>query len=170
MEMSKKSPFISLPIRKLSKVEKSLYKKANLVVKGKVFQIALGTVSSLASYDGRSRPLILHADIIRKIELGHGKIVLENLIISINDWDYILKNVDGNKDKINLIKKIPHTPYFLTVGANRINGFFIVTHYESRPKKHNTLKNLLRNKGDFLENTEEAALSHLQLSRDETAS
>jgi hypothetical protein len=166
----KKTLFHSPAIRALNNNEKIIYTKVKLVLEGKKKQNTIAILPTYASHDNKSRPLILHTDIVFKIEHGHGNIVLENLIINANNWDYIIKNVDGNKDKINLIKSIPNTSYFLTIGANRINGFFIVTHYESRPKTHNTLKNLLHNKGDSLENTERTALPHLQLSHNETAS
>lgn len=168
--IDKKSLFKTSKLRKLNHNEKILCKKVHLLLQGKRRKATIGIVPDFASYDGKSRALILHIDIVNKIEHDHGKIVPENIIINANDWDYVIKNVNGNTDKINLIKIIPNTPYFLTIGANRINGFFIVTHYESRPKTYNTLKNLLRNKGDFLENIERTALLHLQPSHSVTAS
>jgi hypothetical protein len=168
--IGKKSLFKSSSIRKLYKNEIVLYTKVNLLLQRKRQKATIAVIPDFVCHDGKSRALILHIDIVNKIEHDHEKIVLENLIINANDWDYIIRNVDNDKDKINLIKMIPDTPYFLTIGANRINGFFVVTHYESRPKTHNTLKNLLHNKGDSLENIERTALPHLQLSHNVTAS
>lgn len=166
----KKSPFKSPPIRELNEIEHKHRSKVHMVLKGKRKKVVIAVLPESISHDGKSRPLILHKDIVLKIQNDHGKIPLENLIINANDWDYAIKNVNGNKYKINLIKVLPNTSYFLTIGANRFNGFFTVTHYESRPKTHQTLKNLLHNKGDSLVHIERTALPHLQLSHNETAS
>lgn len=166
----KKSLFKSPVIRELYENEIKQRTKVRLVLLGKRKKAIIAILPELISHDGKSRPLILHKDIVMKIENDHGKIILENLIINANDWDYVIKNVNGNKDKINLIKILPNTPYFLTIGANRFNGFFTVTHYESRPKTDQTLKNLLHNKGDSLVHIERTALPYLQLSHNETAS
>lgn len=166
----KKTLFISPSIRELNSAENYYKEKINLMTKCDLITCVISLLPSFVSQDNKTRPLILHKKIIEKIEKSHGNITFENLIINANNWDYVIRNVEGNIDKINLIKIIPDTSYFLTIGANRVNGYFVVTHYESRPKKINTLKNLLKNKGDSLNHIGEAALSHLQLSQDETAS
>lgn len=160
---NKKSRFISKPIRKLNTVENYYKYKLYSMIKHDLKICTLSLLPDFVSNDGKRRSLILHKNIIAKIENSHGEIVIENLIINANNWDYVIKNVEGNIDKINLIKLIPDTTHFLTIGANRINGYFVVTHYESSPKKSSTLKNLLKNKGDSLNHIGEAALSHLQL-------
>jgi|GEM_PF-2836806 len=167
--MLKKSLFQTPPLRGLHQNEEILYAKVNLLLCRKRRKSLVAILPEFVSYDNKSRPLFLHVDIVNKIERDHGKIILENLIINANSWDYVVKNVDGNKDKINLIKKIPNTTYFLLIGANRVNGFFIVTHFESRSENIDKLKNLLQ-RGDFLTSIEEAALSHLQLPHSASAS
>lgn len=159
----KKSLFISPVIRELNTEENYYKQKIELMLVDDLIVCTISLLPSFVSHDGKRRSLILHKNIINKIDKDHGKMILENLIINANNWDYVIKNVEGNIDKINLIKIIPDTPYFLTIGANRVNGYFVVTHYESRPKKINTLKNLLKNKGDSLNHIGETALSHLQL-------
>lgn len=167
--MLKKSVFKTPVLRKLHKNEKVLCKKVNLVLLRKRKKATVAILPDFVSHDNKSRPLFLHVDIVNKIERDHGKIILENFIINANNWDYVVKNVDGNRDKINLIKKIPNTTYFLLIGANRVNGFFTVTHFESRSENTGKLKNLLQ-RGDFLTFIEEAALSHLQLPHSASAS
>jgi hypothetical protein len=154
---NKKTIFKSEVIRTLNTQEKYYNDKLILLLGAFVEETIITILPSFVSYDNKNRPLIINKDIIKKIENNHGKIISENVIITANDFDFIIKNVDDNKDKINLIKIIPNSPNFLTIGANRINGFFIVTYYESRPKKINTIKNLLLNKGDSLNHTGGAA-------------
>lgn len=136
-------------IRKLNKNESIYMQRLKLLIDDELDEIIISILPIFASYDYKIRPLIFNKNILHKIEVNHGKIIPENLIINANDWDYIIKNVDGNRDKINLIKMI-NDRHYITIGANRFNGFFVVTHYESRPKKINTIKNLLINKGDSL--------------------
>jgi hypothetical protein len=159
----KKSEFISKELRELTDTEQYYKYKISSMFKEDLKICTLSLLPAFVSNDNKRRSLILNHSIIKKIERGHGKIIIDNLIINANNWDYVIKNVEGNINKINLIKLIPETTHFLTIGANRINGYFIVTHYESSPKKHSTLKNLLKNKGDSLNHIGEAALSHLQL-------
>ena len=159
----KKSAFISNPIRELTATEDYYKQKINSMIAYNTKMCTLALLPSFASNDDKRRSLIFKQEILNKIENDHGKIIVENLVINANNWDYVIKNIEGNKDKINLIKMISNTKHFLTIGANRINGYFVVTHYESSPKKRGTLKNLLKNKGDSLNHIGEAALSHLQL-------
>lgn len=93
--------------------------------------------------DGKERPIILSKDIIDKIEYDHGKICLENLIVSIHEWEYAVMYPYKNIDKINLIKCIPDSYNYLVVAANRNNGFYIVTHFETKSKNDKNLKRLL---------------------------
>lgn len=90
------------------------------------------------------------------VSSDHCCLPLENFAITANDWDFIVKNVDGNPDKINLIKTIPGTSDFFVIAANRNNGFFLVTYFEYRAKNGKELKNLLQNKGDSLNKLGEA--------------
>lgn len=166
---AKKSLFTSLTIRELNTTENYYREKIKSMLLGDFEACTISMLPAFVSNDEKSRSLILKKEIINKIQNDHGRIIYENLIINANNWDYVIRNVEGNVDKINLIKIIPDTPYFLTIGANRVNGYFIVTHYESRPKKINTLKNLLKNKGDSLNHIGETALSHLQLPQNKAA-
>jgi hypothetical protein len=120
-------------------------------------QSVIGKLPGFASLDNKKRNLILSKGIVQKIERDHGNIIFENLIISVNDWDYIIKNVDKNKDKINLIKLIPDSSNLFLVGANRINGYFMLTYYEIIGGKKDKLKSLLL-RGDSLNNTGGAAV------------
>lgn len=165
----KKTLFIIPVIRELNNTENYYKEKIKSMLLSGFEVCTISMLPAFVSNDGKSRSLILKKEIINKIQNDHGNIIFENLIINANNWDYVIRNVEGNVDKINLIKIIPNTSYFLTIGANRVNGYFVVTHYESRPKKINTLKNLLKNKGDSLNHIGETALSHLQLPQNEAA-
>jgi hypothetical protein len=147
---NKKTIFKNVIIRTLNEQEEYYKNKLELLNNENIEESVLAILPTFISNDGKVRPLILNKQIVKKIKTGHGEFILENIILTANDFDFVIKNVDGNKDKINLIKLIPKSPHFLTIGANRINGFFTVTYYESRPKKINTIKNLLQNKGDSL--------------------
>ncbi len=151
-----KTQFITKQIRLLKNKELAyLSRLKSIVLTSNTNCIA--TLPSYASFDNKSRNLILSRNIIKKIERDHGSVVLENLIINANDWDYVIKNVDQNQDKINLLKLTPYNTILL-IGANRINGFFMLTHYEIiNNRKKDKLKNLLK-RGDSLNNTGGAAV------------
>lgn len=150
--VEKKTQFISTKMRDLTPEEVPALNKVNDIISGKSKTEVIAHTPDFASFDNKERPLILSKEIVAKIK-NHGDLVPENLVINANNWDYLIKNVDGNRDKINLIKKIPGTDNFLILGANRDNGFFTVTHYEVQARNSNKLKNLLVKKGDALDNT-----------------
>lgn len=56
-----------------------------------------------------------------------------------NQPDYIIKNVDGKADKINIIKKIEWTNDFVLIGADRQNGYFILSNYEVKSRNSKRL-------------------------------
>jgi hypothetical protein len=148
-----KSPFISLPIRRLTVKEKYLEYTAKMIIVGKIDEGSIGTVPPFVSSDGMARELIFNNKMANKIQIGkdaHGEIPTENFIINANDWDYAIKNAKGNPGKINLIKSIPGSDNFLTIGANKVNGYYVVTHFETISKNSNELKNLL-SKGDVID-------------------
>ncbi len=139
----KKSLFISKQIRDLNNKEKRYNKKLKKLL-NKDSQIEnIGYISSNLSHDNKERPLILSREIVDKIEFDHGPICSENMIINIHDWGYATTNVLGNPDKINLIKNIPDSDNYLLIAAIRINGFFVLTHFETEAKNGNNLKRLL---------------------------
>ena len=160
---------MSPQIRKLSTKEMRFYIKAQKVCNKQVPKATIAKLPAFVSQDGKKRSLILTRMIIEKIENDHGKIGIENLIINANDWEYVIKNVDGNPDKINLIKTIPGSYNLVTIGANRANGFFMVTHYETSTRSPNKLKNLLQNRGDSLDHTGGAAVPSFATFSEETA-
>ncbi len=169
-KLTKKTIFNHRAIRTLNSTELQFHTKLLNTVLGQEPFSVISHLPKFVSHDDKSRPLILHIKIIEKIENDHGKIIFENVIINANDWDYVIKNVDHNPDKINLIKLIPGTNNLLTIGANRDNGFFMVTHYETQTRSPYKLKNLLQNRGDSLDNTGGAAVPSFATSSEEVAS
>lgn len=145
-----KSKFVTPAIRLVEKNEMSVLQKINDVVSGKFKKEAIARIPTFVSFDGRERPLIFSSETSKKVN-QHGEIIPDNLLFTANDWDYAIKNIDGNKDKINLIKQIPNSDNFLVIGANRDNGYFIVTHFEYVSKTGKELKNLLKKRGDVLD-------------------
>jgi hypothetical protein len=148
-----KSPFVSARIRELTNEEKILEAIAKAIIAGVTDDNSIGVVPAFVSADGKVRELIFSHAIADKIEVGedaHGEIPTENLIINANDWDYVVRNAKGDPNKINLIKKIPNSDNFLTIGANKVNGYYMVTHFETISKNHHELKNLLLT-GDVLD-------------------
>lgn len=153
-----KTKFKSGPIRKLSETESLIALKIRAVIKGEREIESIAKLPSFLSNDGEERHLIFSQTISEKIINDHGTIIPENLVINANDWDVALKNLKAidphtgviatNSDRINLVKRIPNSKNFLVVAATRVNGFFIVTHYEIVPKS-NELKSLL-GRGDLL--------------------
>ena len=139
----KKSLFISKKIGRLNSKEKRYYKRLQKILHKESLIETIGYIPGILSYDNKQRPLVLSREIVDKIESDHGPICPENMIININDWEYATTNVLGNPDKINLIKKIPNSDNYLLVAAIRINGFFVLTHFETEAKNGTNLKRLL---------------------------
>ncbi len=140
----KKSLFISKQIKDLNNEEKRHIKKLKKVLTKQSHIETIGYIPSNLSFDGKSRPLFLSREIVDKIELDHGPICPENMIINIFEWEYATTNVLGNPDKINLIKNIPYSDNYLLIAATRINGFFVLTHFETETKGNINLKRLLK--------------------------
>lgn len=139
----KKSLFISKQIRGLNKKENRYNKKLKRLLNKEVLIETIGYIPSRLSFDNKKRPLILSREIVGKIENDHGSICSENMIINIFEWEYATTNVLGNPNKINLIKNIPNTDNYLLIAAIRNNGFFVLTHFETKTKGDINLKRLL---------------------------
>ncbi len=165
-----KSPFLTGIIRELTLLEREMLFKIKEVMVEESKYLAITKLQDFLSFDKKQRDLIFDPLIAEKIIKDHGSFYLENMVITISDWDYVILNVGGNKDKINFIKVIPETDHFLTIGANRNNGFFIVTHYETEAKNSDKLKNLLKNKGDALDRAGRAVVPSFATSSEEVAS
>ena len=152
-----KTPFESDTIRPLTEAEKLIRSKIDDLMAGKFLAEKLSDIPSTVSKDGKVRPLILSHKILNKFVMDHGlNMSLDNLVINANDWEYLIKNFRDDEDSINIIKEIPDSDNFLTIGASRQNGFFALTHYETITKSSNKLKNLLE-KGEVLVNTSGAS-------------
>jgi hypothetical protein len=145
-----KSSFRLPAIRDLSDEERNIAEKIARIKGGASLAEEIGRIAEAFSLDGQARPLILSYPIVEKVIRDHGSLPTENLVISVHDWDYIVRNVSDNPDKINLIKRFFGSGSFLTVGANRIDGYFAVTYFETKPKSSSELKNLLL-RGDSLD-------------------
>ena len=140
---SRKTPFISQAIRKLSNEEKEIALKINKIKQGKLLAYCIATIPSFASMDGKIRALILSYPIVKKVAGDHGSIPTANLVINANDWDYLIKKYHKSNEKINLIKKIPRSFNYLILSGERQDGYFMLTQHEVISKKGNKLKNLL---------------------------
>lgn len=155
LKNSGETPFTTPAIRQLTESEKPILQKVNSVLEGKSSHEVIGDTPGFVSADGKERPIIFSKASADKIQSTHGKPSPENLVINANDWDGVLKNVKPQsgsasaQDKVNFLKKIPGTDNILLIGANRDNGFYIVTHYEIVPKAGNEIKSLL-GRGDLL--------------------
>jgi hypothetical protein len=139
----KKSLFISKQIRDLNDKEKEYFEKLQKVLCKESDIETIGYITSDLSYDKKERPLVLSREIVDKIEGDHGPIPAPNMIVNIFDWEYATMNVLGNPDKINLIKNIPNSDNYLLIAAIRINGFFVLTYFETEANNGNNLKRLL---------------------------
>ncbi len=139
----KKSLFISKQIRNLNSEEKIYLENLKKVLNKESDIETIGNIPGYLCFDKKERPLILSREIVDKIENDHGSICSQNMIINIFEWEYATTNVLGNPDKINLIKNIPDSDNYLLVAAVRINGFFVLTHFEIEAKNGNNLKRLL---------------------------
>lgn len=149
MEKRAKTQFISGKIRELLINEQVSLRTVVSVLFGTTKIGRIAVVPSFASGDLRERPLIFSKFIAAKIFKGHGEFLPENFVINANDWDGLLRNVSdtvtGSKDqdRINLLKKIPCSRNYLLIAANKDNGFFVVSHFETIDGNGNKLKSLL---------------------------
>lgn len=139
----KKSLFISKQLKSLNNKEKKYYKRLKKLLDKESALEIIGYVPNNISYDGKKRPLILSRSIVEKIEFDHGPICAENMIINAFEWEYALVYKYKDIDKINLIKQIPNSFNYLLIAANRDNGFFIVTYFETKSINNKNLKRLL---------------------------
>jgi hypothetical protein len=145
-----KTKFTSIQIRPLSENEQKYRLTVEKILDKTKDDGFIAIIPKFVSADCKSKMILIKRYIIDKITFDHGSILVENLIINANDWDIVLKNVDGNMDKINLIKLFPDSSNYLVIGANRDNGYFLVTHYEVIADAGNELKSLL-GRGDSLD-------------------
>ena len=139
----KKSIFIHEPIHTLNKNEEMYLWKLKDIIKYKSTYENIGYVPGSLSEDNKIRPLILSRNILHKIQSDHGRICPENIVINAHRWEHATTNVLGNPDKINLIKTIPDSKNYLLIAAVRVNGFFILTHFETKTSGSTNLKRLL---------------------------
>jgi hypothetical protein len=145
-----KSPFKANLIRNLTTFEKITLEKLGGFSLKSQDMCTLGDLPEFVSFDNKPRPLILSRTVLEKIISDHGTFSYENLIITTHDWEYVIKNIRNDPDRINLIKKIPKSNNFLLIGAIRNNGFFMLTYFETITTTPRTLKNLLV-RGDTLD-------------------
>ena len=139
----KKSIFIHEPIHTLNKNEEMYLWKLKDIIKYKSTYENIGYVPGSLSEDNKIRPLILSRNILHKIQYDQGHICPENIVINAHRWEHATTNVLGNPDKINLIKTIPDSKNYLLIAALRVNGFFILTHFETKTSGSTNLKRLL---------------------------
>ncbi len=144
----KSSKFKSGLFRKLNNDEYVYYVNFVMLLFGFIKKAAVGSVSGEISKDKKLRNIFLHQNILDKIFNKHGVFDIENVITTITDWNFIIKNIDKNQDRINIIKLINSTHYYV-LGAIRENGYFILTYFEVEIFSGNELKSLL-GRGDFL--------------------
>jgi len=139
----KKSQFIHKNILPLNKHEELYLENLNKILENKSEIEIIGYIPNSFSHDNIERPLFLSREIIDKIESDHGKIYPENIIINVHRWENATTNVLGNPDKINIIKYIPNSDNYLLIAAVRINGYYMVTHFEIETYGNTNLKRLL---------------------------
>lgn len=154
------SKFVSGQIRELRATEKQSLANVQSVLNGEKAADTIADVPGFLSADGKVRELIFGDVAMRKVQANgkHGSMIPENMVINANDWDAALKNIrsfdengvlgERNQDKINLIKRVPGGN-FLIIGADRQNGFYMLTHYEVTEAGSNKLKSLL-GRGDLV--------------------
>lgn len=122
----------------------------DLVKIGELEKGALAQVPEIAFSDGKARPLELTSDRYAKIFQKHWPFSHENLIATANDWDYLIKDLNGVEWHINLIKELPDGSSLL-IGAKRENGAFVLTHFEPTKSLKKVLEDAKKNGGEVIE-------------------
>lgn len=157
----KKSLFIHGPLSSLKSEEETFFINAKNVLDNISDIEIISRIPEHISHDKKERPLLLSKEIVQKIESDHGKICPENLIFTAHRWEYIVTDIDKKPDRINLIKRIPDSDNYLLIAANRDNGFYIVTHFETESKNGNNLKRLLL-RGNVISRVSSVACTTIQ--------
>lgn len=116
---------------------------------GELEKGSLAQVPAEAFFDGKARPLELTTDRYAKIFQKHGPFNHENLIATANDWDYMIKDLNGEEGHINLIKELPDGSSLL-IGAKRDNGALVVTHFEPTKSLKKVLDDAKENGGEVI--------------------
>ncbi len=149
VEKDKKTRFATGKMRKLRKKEGRRLQALNLLIFRKTRIAVVASIPAFVSSDGKPRDLIFSQMILDKVVRDHGEFIPENFVINANDWDAVLRNIldthtgERRSDKINLLKRIPRTGNYLLIAANKDNGFFIVSHFETLDSDGTKLKSLL---------------------------
>lgn len=130
-------------LRNLDKTEKEIKASMHKVIHGKLEKTNIVTIDGKVTFDGKPRNLYFSQRNVKDFETNHGKYSIDNFIITARSPKYILKNVDNNPDKINLIKPISWTNNYFVIGANRDNGYFVATYFEVVRNTDTSLKTLL---------------------------
>lgn len=100
-------------------------------------------VEGKVAFDWKERPAIFSAEIKEKIERDHW-IDKANMLWTLEKPDYIIKNMNWDTNRINIIRRIPWTNNFVLLAADRSNWFFVVTNYETHNNTNNRMKNELK--------------------------
>ena len=113
----------------ISKVEAKYRNNYDKVVDWEIERWEIWRIEWSVTYDGKERPAIFSKEIKEKIARDHW-LDKENMLWTLDKPDYIIKNMDGDPNRINLIRKIQWTNDYVLLSADRSNGFFILTNYE----------------------------------------
>lgn len=140
---SNKSLFTYSNIFRILDNEKTYFEQAKFVLENKSKLEIIALVPGDLAKDKKERPLVLSRAIVEKIQNDHGFIDAQNFIVNAHRWEYATICVNGNPDKINLIKEIPGSNNYFLIAANRYNGYFVVTHFETEANNSENLKRLL---------------------------
>lgn len=126
----------------ISWVEKEYSDNYDKIISWEWDNLAVWKIDWSIAFDGKERPAIFSQAIRDKINKDHS-LDKQNLLWTIDKPDYIIKDFDKaknpDKDKINLIRKIPWTNNFVLVAAERQNWFFILTNYEIHRNTENKM-------------------------------
>ena len=122
----------------LSGVKEEYQRNYDKIVNREGDNLEVGRIDWKVAYDGKERPAIFSQAIQNKIVWDHW-LDKVNLLATVNQPDYIIKNVDGKADKINIIKKIEWTNDFVLIAADRQNGYFILSNYEVKSRNSKRL-------------------------------
>ena len=143
LKKPKKSQFTHGIIAALPEEQQTYHVGAKKVLENTSPVETIAILQGNLSVDGLPRPLLLSREIVDKIEADHGPICGENLIHNAHGWEFAVLYPYKGIDKINLIKQIPNSDNYLLIAANRDNGFYLVTHFETKSVNDKNLKRLL---------------------------
>lgn len=132
------------PIEKIPKSQEKFLKNLDDVYNWRIKEWKIADLPKELWDDDYFNDLLVRKDILKEIEKSHWKIWKENMIITANKPNHIIRDVDWFEGNINLIKEIDWWKNYFIIGARKFKEWrYIVHHTQIINSTETSLKTLL---------------------------